>query len=817
MYISKNWLKKYVFLPDSLDAEEFASEITLHTVEIDGVEDQAKALENIVIGEVKKVEKHPDADKLVVAEVFDGEENIPIVCGGSNVALGMKVALGKVGAKVKWHGEGDPIELKKTKIRGVTSLGMICAAEEIGLADMYPSKSDKEILDLSFVEAAAGTPVAKALELDDLIIDVDNKSMTHRPDLWGHYGLAREVAAIQNKKLEKYDPAKIIEGNERKISVNVEDKFLCTRYMGLALDGIEITESPKWLKESLIAVGVRPINNIVDITNYVMFDLGQPMHAFDADKLAFEDNELTIEVKVAGDGEKFTTLDAAEHELNGDNLLIADKTRALALAGVMGGKDSEISENTTRIVFEAATFDATNVRRTAMKLGLRSESSARFEKTLDPNMAELAMRRAVELTLNICPNARVVSNLADEKNFQLNQGPIEISLEFLQSRIGMPIEKKFVEDSLLRLGFEVKEKKDIFSVTIPTWRATKDISIREDLVEEVARMYGYDNIPTQVPHFPIEAPEENVLRNLEHSVQEVLAREEGFVEVYNYSYVSDKLVKKLGFDVSKYIALENPLQKDRPLLRRNLLINMLVNVEDNLHRYDDIEIFEIGKTYIKEEAGERSGDGDTLLPRQDNFVGIMKSAKGEKVPFFAVKAALESIMNNLGLEMEVKKAQALQKFVHAGRAGDIYVSGEMVGQIYELHPGVSKDFGIDERVAFAEVNLDILKKFVKIKDSYEKVSEYPVVERDMAFVVNKEVEDVAVRKVLRSIASALYSVELFDVYDGEHMEEGKKSLAYKLTYRSDVKTLTTEEVEKDHQALVAKVKDEFGAVVRGEK
>ncbi|MBU1900917.1 phenylalanine--tRNA ligase subunit beta [Patescibacteria group bacterium] len=817
MLFSKNWLKKYVFLPDALDPEEFASEMTLHTVEVEEVEDKAAALTNIVVGEVRSVEKHSNADSLVVAQVFDGEEEIPIVCGGSNVVEGMKVALGKIGAKVKWHGEGEPVELKKTKIRGEVSLGMICAAEEVGLSDMYPSKGEKEILDLSFLEVKAGTPLSKALEIDDLIIDVDNKSMTHRPDLWGHYGMAREIAAIQKKKLEKYDPAKIIEGNERKIKVHVEDKFLCTRYMGIALDGIEIAESPKWLKESLIAVGVRPINNIVDITNYVMFDLGQPMHAFDADKLAFEDDELTIEVRPAREGEKFTTLDDAEHELNDDNLLIADKTRALALAGVMGGKDSEIRENTSRIVFEAACFDATNVRRTAMKLGLRSESSARFEKTLDPNMAELAMRRAVELTLNICPNARVVSNLADEKNFLLNQGPIEISLEFLQNRIGMPIEKKFIEDALERLGFDVKEKKDVFTVTVPTWRATKDVSIREDLVEEVARMYGYDNIETQVPRFPIQAPEENVLRNLEHSVRDVLARREAFVEVYNYSYVSDALVEKLGFDTSKYIKLENPLQKDRPLLRRNLLINMLVNVEENLHRYGDVEIFEIGKTYLLEEAGDRSGDDDSLLPRQDNFLGIMKAAKGVDTPFFVVKGAIESIMKDLGLEMEVKKAQDLHNFVHAGRSGDIFVSGEIIGQMYELHPAVSKDFGIDERVAYAEINLDTLKDFVKIKDSYNKVSEYPVVERDMAFVLGKEVEDAAVRQVLRSLPSALYSIELFDVYDGEHMEEGKKSLAYKLVYKSDEKTLTTEEVEKDHQALVAAVKTEFGAVVRGEK
>ncbi|MFH0857336.1 MAG: phenylalanine--tRNA ligase subunit beta [Candidatus Magasanikbacteria bacterium] len=810
MYISKNWLKQYVFLPDSLDNKEFKEDLTLHTVEVEGYEDKAEMLNNIVVGEVKSVEKHPDADTLKVCKVFDGEEEVDVVCGGTNVVKGMKVAFGKIGAKVHWHGEEELVELKKTKIRGVTSFGMICASSEIGLQGLFPTEGEKEILDLSHVKEKAGTPVAKALHVDDVVFDVDNKSMTHRPDLWGHYGLAREVAAMYRKKLEKYEPKKIQEGTEVTLKVDVEDKFLCPRYMAVQIDGVEIAESPAWLKDRLMSVGLRPINNIVDITNYIMYDIGQPLHSFDATTIV-----ENIIVRRADDGEKFITLDGEEHTLTNEMLLIADAKKAIALAGVMGGENSGIADTTTQVIFESANFDPVSVRKTALSLGIRTDSSARFEKSLDPNMTEIALRRAVELTLELCPNAKVVSNIADEKNFQLNQGPIEVSLEFLKKKIGMDIEKKVVMDIFERLGFEVKEKKDIFFVTVPTWRATKDISIPEDLVEEVARMFGYDNIPTSLPVFPVVPPLVNTQRKLEHTSRNVLSHECGATEVYNYSYVSPGLLQKCGIDEERYVELENPLQKDRPFLRRHLFVNMMDNIEKNLHRYDEINIFEIGKTYLLEEPGDRTGNNGDLLPRQDTYLGIAYAKKGNNVPFFIVRSALERLFAELGVSYEIEKnEERVHSYVHGGRTAKVKVEGTTVGRIFEIHPSVSDALGIETRVAVAEINLVTLNQFVQQKNTYKPVSQYPEIVRDIAFVVPTDTEHAQIVKVVQNIDPLLVSFDLFDVYEGMHVEQGKKSMAYRITYRSDERTLTTDEVESIHKKVLKALEKEVDAEMR---
>ncbi|MBT3817608.1 MAG: phenylalanine--tRNA ligase subunit beta [Candidatus Magasanikbacteria bacterium] len=810
MNISKNWLKKYVEIPDSLDAESFAEKLTLHTVEVDGFEDKASELDNIVVGEVKTVEKHPDADKLSLCEVYDGENDIMIVCGGSNLRVGMKVALGKIGAKVRWHGEGDLIELKKTKIRGVASFGMICAADEIGLGAMYPSIDEKEIVDISDVEADAGISLAVALGIDDVVFDVDNKSMTHRPDLWGNYGMAREVAAMQKTELKPYTPEEIVAGSDMALSVSVEDTDLCPRYSAVAMEGITVGESPKWLKELLLAVGIRPINNIVDITNYVMHDLGQPMHAFDASMV-----ELPLSVRKAKAGEEFISLDGGEHKLTEEMLVIADAKKAVALAGVMGGKTSEITDSTTTIIFESANFKAVNIRRTSMKLGLRTDSSSRFEKSLDPENTMLALKRAVELTKELCPNVKVVSNVIDEKEFTLNQGPIELTQEFLDKKIGMAIEKETVVQILESLGFGVEVNGSTLSVTIPTWRATKDISIREDLVEEIARMYGYDNITPVLPVFPVMPPEENRLRSVEHAVREVLALHGAYTEVYNYSFVSGDWLEKIGIATDKYIELENPMQKDRPFLRRTLFANMLVNVEKNLHREDAVRFFEIGQTYIEEEVGEKSGIGEETLPRQDVMLGVAYSEKDVDVPFFHVKGIIESIANTLGIEFTFESMPEVHEYMHGGRSAHIFVKGNVVGRVFEVHPRVSDSLGIDPRVAVAEINLSKLVEYIGIKQSYTRLSAYPEVLRDLAFVVDAVKTHDEVSTIIYAIDPLIVSVELFDVYQGSHIEEGKKSMAYRMMYRSEEKTLTTEEVDNISACVVKALEDKAGAVMRG--
>src|SRR3989338_5643835 len=380
MLISFNWLKQHVTLPNSATPFEVAEKLKLSTVEVEGIKHQGKHLENIVVGKILSCEKHPNADKLKVCSVDVGKEKVTIVCGGSNVADGMMVVVAKSGAKVKWHGEGDLVELKPTVIRGVESNGMICGADEVGLLELFPKKEEKEIVDLSGRKLKAGEPLAAALSLSDVIFEIDNKSLSNRPDLWGHYGIAREVAALFGREVAAYAVPEIKEGKEVKLSVKVEDEKLCPKYLAVAVSGIKIEESPAWLKERLAAVGLRPINNIVDITNFVMLDLGQPMHAFDAAQIVNTKSGQKIIVRHAGDGEEFTTLDGKKHKLDSNMLVIANAEKAVALAGVMGGLASGVNDNTTSIVFESANFDAASIRRTSTKLGLRTDSSARFEK-----------------------------------------------------------------------------------------------------------------------------------------------------------------------------------------------------------------------------------------------------------------------------------------------------------------------------------------------------------------------------------------------------------------------------------------------------
>ncbi|MBU2542904.1 phenylalanine--tRNA ligase subunit beta [Patescibacteria group bacterium] len=861
MLLSYNWLKQYVDLPDSLSPEELALKLTMSTVEVEGVEKQGKDLENIVVGLVKKVEKHSDADKLQVCTVFDGQKDWQVVCGGSNVVEGMKVAFGKIGAKVKWHGEGDLIELTKVKIRGVESYGMICASTEIGLGEMFPPKDEKEILDLTDLttnslrdnltprpspckgEGGIGCPLAQFLGLDDVVFDIDNKSMTHRPDLWGHYGMAREVAVLYHKKLSDYNPPVIKKvkkggGTGLDLSVRVEDTKLCPRYMAVAIGGVKIAPSPDWLQKKLLAVGLRPINNIVDITNYVLFDLGQPLHAFDATHLNQKSeikSHKSIIVRRAGEGEEFTTLDDKKHVLNHDDLVIADSEKAVALAGVMGGLNSEVKDDTTTIVFESANFDALNTRRTATRLGIRTDSSSRFEKSLDPNNCELALRRAVELTLELCPEAKVVSNVADVSNFNLNQGPIELSLEFLNKKIGVELEKKEVVKILECLGFEIRDKKDILVVKVPTWRATKDITIAEDLVEEVARIYGYGNIPTVLPTFPIIPPERNELKSLERKIKNILSLEFGFSEVYNYSFISPRWLEIIELlDGEDFIELENPIAKDRPYLRRGLWMNLLENVEKNLHNFDQIKIFEIGQVFDKNNPGQRASDNsDELLPRQDLMLGMVFVSKGVDKPFFELSETVCGIFDHFNCEYKFgQKSDMKGDFMHHGRSAEISVNGEMVGAISEFHPTFMNKIGIGEKVAVVEINLVKLIEQVTEKNNYQKLPTYPAIERDVAFLVDEKVVNREIIEKLKNIDKLIKSIELFDVYDPStcalfeslrapqsierqgKVPKGKKSMAYHIVYRSEERTLETKEVDSVHKKLVKLLEKEFGAEIR---
>jgi len=818
MLISYNWLKKYVKISDSTLVADVAHKLMMSTVEVENIERLGANLENIVVGKVLKAEKHPGADRLKVCEVDVGNERLPIVCGGSNVYADMLVAVAKVGTKVKWHGEGDLIELVPTTIRGVESLGMICASTEIGLGEIFPTKDEKEILDLSNQKIKVGTPLSEALKLNDAILEIDNKSLSNRPDLWGHYGIAREVAVLFNRELISFTNKKIKSGKELKITAQVENEKLCQRYMAVAINGVIVAESPEWLKKSLMSVGLRPINNIVDVTNYVMYDLGQPMHAFDAAVLSDKNEALddkTIIVRSAKDGEEFTTLDGTKHKLGLGTLVIATDKKPVALAGIMGGIDSGINENTTTIVLESANFDAATIRKTSTKIGLRTDSSARFEKSLDPHLCNQALEKAAELILELCPGAKVVSNVADEKHIKMFRGPLDIKVAEFSKKLGVEIPEKTIIDILVKLGFEVKLEKESLRIKIPTWRATKDISIAEDLIEEVARIYGYDNIPAVLPVFPIAPGVSNKERLLERKIKDAVSKILGYTEVYNYSFVSSNSIAAMGDNLESYIELDYPLSKEKPYVRRHLLNNVLENIQKNLENYPELRIMEIGKTFIAEEAGPRvEAAGNELLPRQDTWGLFAFTAKKEKNAFAEVKRAADVIVHELNLELLLQPVQNILPWFHPTKCGEMILEEKKLGNVYEINPNVLDKFNIESAVGIVEINLTELSNIALIDKKFMPISIFPKVVRDVTLVVNKDVEHQQIVTALNQFDGLLAGVELTDIYTGTNVAENKKSMTYRLTFLNKEKTLTTEEVEAALKKIITLLKDKFEAEIR---
>jgi phenylalanyl-tRNA synthetase beta chain len=811
MLISFNWLKKYVNLPDSVTPEEVAEKLKLATVEVEKIIKQGEGLDKILVGKIETVQAHPNADKLKICTVSFGEQYpAQVVCGGSHLKQGMLTAFAPLGAKVRWHGEGELIELQKATIRGADSHGMICQSTEIGLGEMFPLKDEKEILDFTSSKFKIGQTLAQVLGLNDITLEVDNKSLSNRPDLWGHYGLAWEVAALFNKKVKPLEIKKLKEGKEVDLKIKIEDKENCTRYIGAVVGGIKIGPSPEWLKQALTACGVKSINNVVDITNYVNWELGRPSHAFDRRDI----KDDTIIVRRAKAEEKMVTLDGVERTLTHEMCLVCDAERPVDLGGIMGGLNSEIKDDTVEIILELANFKAANIRKTMGVFGLRTDAGVRFEKTLSPHLAELGLQRILTLLKEIIPTAHLISKIVDVNNEPTEQRTIEFTPEFFVQKVGVELDKKQIVKILESLGFTVQDKKEKLMVTLPLWRSIKDISLPEDLVEEIVRIYGYENVPSQLPTFSIAPAEENVLRTLERKIKNILSLEFNYTETYNYSFVSADILQKLDEDVSKHLELANPVAKDRPYLRRYLLPGLLLNAEFNLHRFSSVRLFEIGKVFHADKSGQRSqSNGDELLPQQNTLLSLIYVDKGNQVPFYAVSEAINYLLTDLGVEARLERGNHPHLF-HNGRFAKIFVNDAEVGLVSEIDPKVQKKVGIDEPIAVAELDLDILLLILKKNKKYGGIPAYPEVVRDIAFLINKKYAHAEIVKALQKVDPLIVNVELFDVYEGKNVAEDKKSMAYHITYRSDERTLESAEVDKVQERVVGMLQETFAAEIR---
>ncbi|NIA02029.1 MAG: phenylalanine--tRNA ligase subunit beta, partial [Nitrospirae bacterium] len=631
MYVSLDWLKDFVEIPGNLDPKDLADELTLKTAETEGVMNDAEKFENMVVGHVTELHPHPNADKLKLAKVSIGKDSHQIVCGGKNLKEGMYVAVALPKSKVRWHGEGDLVTLEKAKIRGEESYGMICQSAEIGLDN--PDEGPEDILDLSSQKPTPGTPLAELFGGDDTVIEFDNKSLTHRPDLWGHYGIAREIAAIKGFKFKELKPKFKAPAKGETVDVKIEDYDLCPRYCGLIINNIKVEDSPNWLKKRLKATGHGNHNNIVDVTNYVMTELGQPMHAFDKNYI-----KKGIVVRHAKKGEKITSLDGKKRELTQNMLVIADHEKPIAIAGIMGGENSEINSGTTSIILESANFNAASIRKTSTKLGVRTDAVQRFEKSLDPHMAQLAIERAAEIILDICPGSEIAGPMTDNEKF--NKKPIKIKLDTdkTRSKIGVDISDKDIKKILESLEFEVSNG---FEVTVPSFRSTKDVLIEDDLIEEVARIYGYENIPASLPMLPTKLPEENTERFKKHRARDLFSHSLGFDEVYNYSFYGINEIKNTLLSEEGHIKLLNYLSEDQTHMRTSLTPNLLKNLQLNIKYFDNVKLYEIGRTY--KEIGE-------YFPLEEKFVGgaILQKGKTDE-PFYEAKGAVEAFFEKFNI------------------------------------------------------------------------------------------------------------------------------------------------------------------------
>lgn len=793
MKISLNWLKDYVDLNDE-KPEELGLKFTMASAEIEGVEDLGKSFDKVVTAKIMEIAPHPDADKLQVTKVDNGKELLQVVCGARNIAVGQVVPLAQVGAVLP----GD-FKIKVSNKRGVESFGMLCAASELGVS------GDSEGILILDPNTELGKPFGDIVGKNDFLIEIDNKSLTHRPDLWGHYGIAREMAAILGKDFKQHGFA-IPKVDEAKtlIKVTIEDKELCPRYSAMAFGNIKVTESPDWLKERLNNIGAKPINNVVDATNYIMFELGQPVHSFDADKI----KDHTIVIRRAKEGETLTTLDSVERNLTPEMLVIADIDKPIALAGVMGNENSEVDNNTTSVILEAANFHPANVRRTALHVGLRTEASARFEKSLDPEMTLQAISRFYDILKESCPDIKVISELVDLDYSDKTPVYVTVSQEFINRRLGADISKDFTESTLVKLGFGLEEHNHTYRLKVPTYRATKDIGIAEDIVEEIGRVFGYDNITPVAPKLDVKPLQEDTKHILRRKIREIFSVGLGFKEVYNYSFNGSQQLEKLELPLENHIKLRNPLAADQEYLRTSLIPNMLDVAAKNIRNTAKFNVYELGNVFLRNPNQEK-----------EYLCAFCIERKPESALFFEAKSYVETMMSKVGInDYEIRLPQdgeIKDIFYHPARTGVIAQRKLTIGFISEVHPSVTQDFGINARISFIYIDMEALLQANRKKDKFKELPRYPHVPFDVSTIVDKKTHVADVIKTIEKVNKQLIrDINLFDIYEGKNLPDNKKSFAFTINFYSKERTLEPQEI-KDLQNNIMKALNDKGYEVRG--
>ncbi|HDC2775572.1 TPA: phenylalanine--tRNA ligase subunit beta [Staphylococcus aureus] len=800
MLISNEWLKEYVTIDDSVS--NLAERITRTGIEVDDLIDYTKDIKNLVVGFVKSKEKHPDADKLNVCQVDIGEDKpVQIVCGAPNVDAGQYVIVAKVGGRLP-----GGIKIKRAKLRGERSEGMICSLQEIGISSNYVPKSFESGIYVFSESQVPGTDALQALYLDDQVMEFD--LTPNRADALSMIGTAYEVAALYNTKMTKPDTT----SNELELSANdeltvtIENEDKVPYYSARVVHDVTIEPSPIWMQARLIKAGIRPINNVVDISNYVLLEYGQPLHMFDQDAIGSQQ----IVVRQANEGEKMTTLDDTERELLTSDIVITNGQTPIALAGVMGGDFSEVKEHTSNIVIEGAIFDPVSIRHTSRRLNLRSESSSRFEKGIATEFVDEAVDRACYL-LQTYANGKVLKDRVSSGELGAFITPIDITADKINRTIGFDLSQNDIVTIFNQLGFDTEINDDVITVQVPSRR--KDITIKEDLIEEVARIYGYDDIPSTLPVFEKVTSGQLTDRQYKTRMVKEVLEGAGLDQAITYSLVSKEDATAFAMQQRQTIDLLMPMSEAHASLRQSLLPHLIEAASYNVARKNkDVKLFEIGNVFFANGEGELPDQVEYLSGiLTGDYVVNQWQGKKETVDFYLAKGVVDRVSEKLNLEFSYRRADI--DGLHPGRTAEILLENKVVGFIGELHPTLAADNDLKRTYVF-ELNFDALMAVSVGYINYQPIPRFPGMSRDIALEVDQNIPAADLLSTIHAHGgNILKDTLVFDVYQGEHLEKGKKSIAIRLNYLDTEETLTDERVSKV-QAEIEAALIEQGAVIR---
>lgn len=779
MFISMNWIQDFVDL-SGLDLIGLIKRFTLSTAEVEEILTMGQGVKNVVVGKVENIENHPDSKKLHLLKVNIGESVVDCVCGAPNVREGMKVAFAKVG------GCAGGMEIKEAKIAGYLSCGMCCSEQELGI-----SADHSGLMELP-KDAVVGTDIKKLYQIDDIVFEVDNKSLTNRPDLWGHYGIAREFSAISGRKLMDvpvYDTDTL--KSKPQVDIRIEDKENGYRYTSAIISNVTERVSPVNMRIRLFYCGLRAINLLADLTNYVMLELGQPMHAFDYAKVK------SINVRRFDKPFEFATLDGAVRSIDENTLMICSEDTPMAIAGIMGGLDSEITDSTNSLLLESANFNGINIRKTSTRLGLRTDASMRYEKMLAPELTDIAAKRYLKLLCDIDKGARIESALSDEWVYSFPEVTIEFNKAYVDRYTGIDISTGQIESTLFSLGFDVKRREDQFTVGVPPYRRTKDVTIKADIIEEITRIYGYDNFEIRPSDSLLKPVAESTSRRDDFGVKSFLTDKYCLNEVHSYLWCDSRRFKEIGIEVEDNVKIINSLSTDWTILRSSMIPTLLTMVNDNKLYAPSFGIFEIGRVVdgLKADGtcNERKRLGIVLFDKTQNESAVYKKLIG-------IVCAACKVYKNTAVELISVNAE--KSWQHPANAAEVLLDKKKIGSLYAIHPSVSRLIDKKAVLVAAEIDMDSFSAIKGIPMKFEEPSKFPCIEYDLSLLVDKDApySDIAAI-IMENPCDVLKSFKPVDVYSDASLS-GKKSLSVRLVFGTDDRTLASDEVQKYVDALI---------------